>query len=180
LIAQLMLQPADVLLLDEPTNDLDIPTLEILEESLLEFRGSLVLVTHDRYMLDRVSTIVLGLDGKGSAERFADYSQWEAWQEEREQSEQATSRVTAKTTTGPSTSSKKKLSYLEAREYSAIEELVAAAEEILDSKRVAAKDPAIASDATRLMNAHKELEEAQSEVDTLYARWAELEKKQQA
>jgi len=180
LIAKLMLEPADLLLLDEPTNDLDIATLEILEESLLEYTGALVLVTHDRYMLDRVSTIVLGLDGKGSAERFADYSQWEAWQEEREQSEQATSRVTAKTMTGPSTSSKKKLSYLEAREYSAIEELVAAAEEILDSKRVAAEDPAIASDATRLMNAHKELEEAQSEVDTLYARWAELEKKQQA
>ena len=68
LIAQLMLQPADVLLLDEPTNDLDIPTLEILEESLLEFRGALVLVTHDRYMLDRVSTVVLGLDGFGAAE----------------------------------------------------------------------------------------------------------------
>src|SRR6185369_11640324 len=68
LIAQLMLQPADVLLLDEPTNDLDIPTLEILEESLIEFRGSLVLVTHDRYMLDRVSTIVLGLDGRGGAD----------------------------------------------------------------------------------------------------------------
>ena len=83
LIAQLMLQPADVLLLDEPTNDLDIPTLEILEESLLEFRGSLVLVTHDRYMLDRVSTIVLGLDGQGGADSFADYSQWEAWQAER-------------------------------------------------------------------------------------------------
>ena len=65
LIAQLMLQPADVLLLDEPTNDLDIPTLEILEESLLEYRGALVLVTHDRYMLDRVSTVVLGLDGDG-------------------------------------------------------------------------------------------------------------------
>ena len=80
LIAQLMLQPADVLLLDEPTNDLDIPTLEILEESLLEYRGALVLVTHDRYMLDRVSTIVLGLDGLGGAERFADYSQWDAWQ----------------------------------------------------------------------------------------------------
>src|SRR5581483_4247803 len=64
LIAQLMLQPADVLLLDEPTNDLDIPTLDILEESLLEFRGSMVLVTHDRYMLDRVSSVVLGLDGR--------------------------------------------------------------------------------------------------------------------
>jgi ATP-binding cassette subfamily F protein uup len=80
LISQLMLQEADVLLLDEPTNDLDIPTLEILEESLLEFKGALVLVTHDRYMLDRVSSIVLGFDGTGGADRFADYSQWDAWQ----------------------------------------------------------------------------------------------------
>src|SRR5271169_1132316 len=79
-----MVQPADVLLLDEPTNDLDIPTLEILEESLLEYAGALVLVTHDRYMLDRVSTIVLGLDGFGEADRFADYSQWEAWQRSQE------------------------------------------------------------------------------------------------
>src|SRR5215475_6633725 len=85
LIAQLMLQPADVLLLDEPTNDLDIPTLEVLEESLLEFAGALVLVTHDRYMMDRVSTVVLGLDGNGGAESFADYTQWESWQAERKQ-----------------------------------------------------------------------------------------------
>src|SRR6185437_7494296 len=85
LIAQLMLHPADILLLDEPTNDLDLPTLEILEESLLEFRGSLVLVTHDRYMLDRVSNIVLGLDGQGNAESFGDYSQWERWQRENHQ-----------------------------------------------------------------------------------------------
>src|SRR5206468_11738646 len=85
LIAQLMLQPADLLLLDEPTNDLDIPTLEILEESLLEYTGALVLVTHDRYMLDRVSTMVLGLDGRGGAEAFADYLQWEEWQAENKQ-----------------------------------------------------------------------------------------------
>src|SRR4029077_1108140 len=80
----LMLHPADVLLLDEPTNDLDIPTLEILEESLLEFSGALVLVTHDRFLLDRVSTIVFGLDGLGGAERFADYFQWEEWKEQNE------------------------------------------------------------------------------------------------
>jgi ABC transport system ATP-binding/permease protein len=177
LIAQLMLQPADVLLLDEPTNDLDIPTLEILEESLLEFRGSLVLVTHDRYMLDRVSTVVLGLDGQGGAERFADYSQWEAWQAERLQAAQIDSRVTPRAVP-QSTSSKKKLSYLEAREYASIEERVASAEHVLEAKRVAAGDPSIASDATRLMNAHAELDQAQHEVDELYARWAELEKKQ--
>ncbi len=179
LIAQLMLQPADVLLLDEPTNDLDIPTLEILEESLLEFRGSLVLVTHDRYMLDRVSTIVLGLDGQGSAERFADYSQWETWQAERQQAAQAGTRGTARTAAAESPSSpKRKLSYLEAREYSSIEQRVAAAEEKLELKRSAAAEPSIASDAPGLMNAHAELDEAQREVDELYARWAELEKKQ--
>src|SRR5712675_208109 len=85
LIAKLMLEPADLLLLDEPTNDLDIATLEILEESLLEYAGALVLVTHDRYMLDRVSTMVLGLDGRGGAEAFADYRQWEEWQAESKQ-----------------------------------------------------------------------------------------------
>ena len=77
LIARLMLQPADLLLLDEPTNDLDIPTLEVLEESLIDFPGALVLVTHDRYLLDRVSTFVLGLDGQGGAQLYADYWQWE-------------------------------------------------------------------------------------------------------
>jgi len=179
LIAQLMLQPADVLLLDEPTNDLDIPTLEILEESLLEFRGSLVLVTHDRYMLDRVSTIVLGLDGQGGTESFADYSQWELWQEERKavtaEMETVAPRVSA---TKRAPSGKRKLSYLEAREYSGIEDRIAEAEEVLRQKQANAADPAIASDAERLVSAHSELDQAQKEVDALYQRWAELEGKQ--
>ncbi|MBA3912827.1 MAG: ABC-F family ATP-binding cassette domain-containing protein [Acidobacteriales bacterium] len=176
LIAQLMLQPADLLLLDEPTNDLDIPTLEILEESLLEFRGSLVLVTHDRYMLDRVSSVVLGLDGRGHAESFADYSQWEEWQEQgRQPATKETARAAGKT--GSASGGKKKLSYLEAREYSEIEERVAKAEEVLSAKREQLEDPAIASDGPRLLNAHAELEAAQDKVDVLYARWAELEAK---
>ena len=78
LIARLMREPADLLILDEPTNDLDIPTLEVLEDSLAEFPGGLVLVTHDRFMLDRVSTVILALDGRGGTETFADYAQWEA------------------------------------------------------------------------------------------------------
>jgi len=180
LIAQLMLQPADVLLLDEPTNDLDIPTLEILEESLLEFRGSLVLVTHDRYMLDRVSTVVLGLDGQGGAERFAGYSQWAVWQGERAQSMESRARADARDSSGSrsAASSKKKLSYLEAREYASMESRLAAAEEVLQLKRAQAEDPAIASDSARLLRSHAELDAAQHEVDELYARWAELEKKQ--
>jgi ABC transport system ATP-binding/permease protein len=181
LIAQLMLQPADVLLLDEPTNDLDIPTLDILEESLLEFRGSLVLVTHDRYMLDRVSTVVLGLDGQGSAGLFADYLQWESWLEERQQTAKNDARPGARAPASAGNSrqspGKKKLSYLEAREYDAIEQRVAEAELVLQAKRDQLDDPEIASDGPRLVTAHAEMEAAQENVDQLYARWAELEKK---
>ena len=80
LIARLMLQPADVLILDEPTNDLDIPTLEVLEDSLLSFPGALVLVTHDRYLLETVSTDLLALDGRGGSAHFASLDQWQAAQ----------------------------------------------------------------------------------------------------
>jgi ABC transport system ATP-binding/permease protein len=176
LIAKLMLEPADVLLLDEPTNDLDIPTLEILEESLIEFRGALVLVTHDRYMLDRVSTIVLGLDGQGVAEAFADYSQWDAWQAER--------KADARKKNSPvsigesrSTSAKRKLSYLEQREYQTIEQRITDADAALETKRRASEDPAVLSDGRRLEQLYREIEEAQQELDELYSRWAELEAK---
>src|SRR6266567_5002845 len=139
LIAQLMLQPADVLLLDEPTNDLDIPTLEILEESLLEYAGALVLVTHDRFMLDRVSTVVVGLDGFGTAERFADYSQWDTWQRARLATAAAKSADENRRTrsTGdevPRAAAKKKLSYTEAREFAAIESRIHEAEQMLHTK----------------------------------------------
>jgi ATP-binding cassette subfamily F protein uup len=177
LIAQLMLQPADVLLLDEPTNDLDIPTLEILEESLLEFRGSLVLVTHDRYMLDRVSTIVLGLDGQSGAESFADYAQWELWQAEREGAKKKTGPAQPAPSSRPETQAKRKLSYLEAREYAGIEQRIAEAEQVLQTRRAEIENPAIASDGPRLLAAHAEMEAAQKNLDVLYARWAELEEK---
>src|SRR5206468_11790195 len=85
LIARLMLNPADLLLLDEPTNDLDIASLEVLEEGLEEFPGALVLVTHDRSLLDRLCTDILGLDGLGGARLFADYTQWLAAQRTQEE-----------------------------------------------------------------------------------------------
>jgi ATP-binding cassette subfamily F protein uup len=182
LIAKLMLEPADLLLLDEPTNDLDIPTLEILEESLLEFRGSLVLVTHDRYLLDRVSTTVLGLDGEGNVGQFADYRQWEDWRDELRQSSvkpAAASPAQASGTAAVSNkpASSKKLSYLESREYATIEERIAEAEAAVEQTRAALLDPAIASDAARLQAAMERDVAAQQALDTLYARWSELEAK---
>ena len=179
LIAQLMLQPADVLLLDEPTNDLDIPTLEILEESLLEFRGALVLVTHDRYMLDRVSTIVLGFDGLGRIERFADYSQWDAWQEERDKAglPEPVSRLRVAADATPPTAAKKKLSFKEVRELESMEQRIDEAEQALHERQAALQDTAIMSDGARLHSASLRLDDARKTLDQLYARWAELEHK---
>ena len=184
LIAQLMLQQADVLLLDEPTNDLDIPTLEILEESLLEFRGALILVTHDRYMLDRVSNLVLGLDGLGDAERFADYSQWETWQRGRKakRPEKAVSPARkpdpTPVATAPTNGAKHKLTQAESRELASLEKKIAKYEEELRAKRAALEDPELATDAQRLHAAYVQAEDTQRSVDDLYARWAILEKKQ--
>ena len=191
LIAKLMLEPADVLLLDEPTNDLDIPTLEILEENLLDFPGALVLVTHDRYLLNRVSSTVLGLDGRGHTGRFADYAQWEDWIEELDEVEQdgAESRRHVRRPDGSSATQrsgtespaggahKKKLSYLESREFASIESHVEASDARLAAARDRVEHPDVATNAVALQEALKELDAAQHENDTLYARWAELTEK---
>jgi len=171
LIANLMLDPADVLLLDEPTNDLDIPTLEILEESLLDFPGALILVTHDRYLLDRVSTVVLGLDGRGAVERFADYSQWEAWQADKQKAE---SREPAAAKAKPE-GARKRLSYMETREYESIGSQITEAEQALEAKRAGLQE--LFKDGRELERLYREIEEGQALVDKLYARWAELEAK---
>jgi ABC transport system ATP-binding/permease protein len=176
LIARLMLQPADLLILDEPTNDLDIPTLEVLEESLLEFPGALVLVTHDRYLLENVSTHVLALDGKGKAQYFADYAQWEAHRG----SAEAAPRPAAPKPAAPAKETKpsKKLSYREQQEWDRMEEKVLEAEAALATAQAAVEDPAVASNPTELQARCAAMEAARVEVERLYARWAELEEKQ--
>ncbi len=173
LIARLMLQPADLLLMDEPTNDLDIPTLEVLEDSLTEFPGALVLVTHDRYLLDRVSTMVLGLDGRGGSQMFADYWQWEQAQLGAKPVKQE------KTAAAPQRDSvKRKLSYLEAREWEAMEARILDAEQELEAIRAEMQAPEVVSDAARLHDCYVKMQRAEAAVESLYARWAELEQKQ--
>jgi ATP-binding cassette subfamily F protein uup len=174
LIARLMLEPADVLLLDEPTNDLDIPTLEVLEESLLEFPGALVLVTHDRYMLDRVSTVILGLEPELGPGVFVDYEQWEDWRNESKTKEAPREPAAVSRSAQPQ---KKKLSYMEAREWDQMEERIAQAERDLSVRQKSLEDPAVVSDGRKLQDAYALLQQSQAEVDRLYERWAELESK---
>src|SRR5437870_2320493 len=173
LIARLMREPADLLILDEPTNDLDIPTLEVLEDSLAEFDGALVLVTHDRFMLERVSTVILALDGLGGATTFADYSQWEA-------ARSTAAPTPRKTTEKPPERERarpRRLGYREQREWDGMEQAILDAEGAVEARQREAEDPAIVSDPTALQQRYAALDAARAEVDRLYARWAELEDK---
>ena len=179
-LARLMLEPADLLLLDEPTNDLDIPTLEVLEESLLEFPGALVLVTHDRYLLDRVSTRILALDGRGGAVPYADYDQWEAARRaDVEAARRSATAARPSTSTRPSETPgrPRKLGYREQREWDEMETRILEAEAALAAAQAGAADPAVASDHEALQARLEALALAQVAVDRLYARWAELEAK---
>ena len=175
LIARLMCEPADVLILDEPTNDLDIPTLEVLEDSLAEFDGGLVLVTHDRLLLDRVSTVIVALDGLGGADTYADYPQWEASRSARAR---APLSATPTSSTLPPRRRTKRLGYREQREWEGMERTILDAEAAAAACERATQDPGIASDPGALQASYAALEAARAEIARLYARWAELEAKQ--
>ena len=186
LIARMLKRPADVLILDEPTNDLDIDSLETLEESLLSFPGAVILVTHDRYLLDRVSTGILGLDGSGEHGFFADYSQYVIYQRSRELLRDSQGQGTSKSTqesdstntqTNRTSNKFKKLSYMEQREWDAMESNIMNAESALALAQSKAHDPALSSNSVKLQEACRDVELAQSHIDKLYARWAELESK---
>jgi len=179
LIARLMLLPADVLILDEPTNDLDIATLDVLESSLETFPGALVLVTHDRYLLDRVSTEILALDGEGNAEVYSNLQQWEAAQDARPaRSKSPTTPRTKQEAPRPPAPAKKKLSWNEQKELDGMEAAILAAETSVETLQGDAEDPKLAADHVKLHAAYEKLGAAQNEVERIYARWTELESKQ--
>ncbi len=169
LIADLMRRPADLLLLDEPTNDLDIRSLEVLENSLKEFPGAIVLVTHDRYLMGRVCGAVVGLDGRGGHGYFGGLEQWEEWQAGRDALAQATA--------APQAEQRPALDRREAEELRNMERTIKTAEEKVSKASAALEDPAIAADAEELHRRQLKLEEAQARVDALFARWEALEAK---
>lgn len=174
LIASLMRKPADILLLDEPTNDLDIPSLNVLEESLKEFAGALVLVTHDRFMLDRICDTVLGFNGRGQVGYFADYEQW--LNDIRQTAPEKNKTDPNRNQTQPGKKKKTgKLSYMDQRDYDQIEEKIAAAEQQQVKLETLMQQPDTAASPDKLKECWQQLETIQQEISRLYERWEELE-----
>jgi ATP-binding cassette subfamily F protein uup len=174
-IAQLMLRPADLLVLDEPANDLDIAALEVLEESLAEFPGALVLVSHDRALMNRLCTEVIALDGQGGAASYASLDQWLSAYERATQTkaEQTSKPEKAK----PASSARpRKLSYREQQELDGMEAAILAAEEHVVECQARVEQAATAGHVA-LADACHGLEEAHETVERLYRRWQELEAK---
>lgn len=167
-IARLMLEPADILLLDEPTNDLDIPTLEVLESSLQDFPGAIVLISHDRYMLDRLSNAILGLGTGTDTELFADYRQWERFIEEKKPSKPAADKKEKLKTEQPP-----KMSYAEKKEWEQMEDKILALENEIEHLHMQLES--IQPD--QLKAACEALDHKQKALEALYQRWQELELK---
>ena len=178
-IARLMLQPADILLLDEPTNDLDIPTLEILENSLQEFPGAIVLISHDRYMLDQISNVILGLGTQSDTELFADYRQWEQYQIQKSEQEKEKTKEKGEKKEAPRTVERgRKMNYSEKREWDQMEGKILVLEKEIEALETQIHDPLIANQAEKMQLVCHELDLKQQALEKLFLRWQELESKQ--
>jgi ATP-binding cassette subfamily F protein uup len=172
-IAQLMVQPADLLLLDEPTNDLDIPALEVLEDTLAEFPGALVIVSHDRELIDRLCTDLIGLDGRGGSGSYASLDQW-LIAYERAVAEVTKPVANISTRVKAPAPKPRKLSFSEQQEWDRMEaDILAAEEAVVQCER----GVRVASGHNALADACRALEEAQRAVERLYSRWQDLEVK---
>ena len=180
MLAKLFLKPANLLVMDEPTNDLDIETLELLEEQLLAYTGTLLLVSHDREFLDNVVTSTFVLEGDGEVRSYpGGYADYVAQRGRREEKPaQAAAPVQPKVATPQPQS--KKLSYKEQRELDALPERIDSLEKELDSIREALADGTIyRSDPAKAQSLTERLPLAEAELEALVERWAELEERSQ-
>lgn len=175
LIAGLTLKSGDVLLLDEPTNDLDISTLETLEDSLIDFPGAIIIVSHDRYLMNKVCTSFIALNGNGEAKIYSDYSHWE---NEIAKSNSAKKAIKKEPTArNRSNNNNKRLSYNEQREFDSMEEKILLAESMFEELTRQEESISKSPNPKEAEKYYSKLHEAQQEVERLYARWAELEDK---
>jgi ABC transport system ATP-binding/permease protein len=170
-LAKLLRQGGNVLVLDEPTNDLDLVTLNVLEQLLLEFGGSVLLVTHDRYFLDKVATSILSFE-EGQATRYP--GNYEMYLRLRPAKAAATG--TARETAPKAKSKPAKLSYKDQRELESMETVIEAAERRKAAAEAALGDPGIyLKEPQRIAPLQLEMEESGKEVERLYARWQHLQ-----
>jgi ATP-binding cassette subfamily F protein uup len=172
LIAKLMLQPADILLLDEPTNDLDIRTIEALEENLLEFGGLLVIVSHDRYMISRVCGFFIGFTTDARAELFADYEQWEESLKTNKKENAGDARKPDKDKNLKK--ERTKLSYKEKLELQEAEKQIEILDEKIKSLEAQLADPKNFSDFILLHKLTQEIAADKEALDKFYHRWEVL------
>jgi ABC transport system ATP-binding/permease protein len=187
-VARMMLETADLLVLDEPTNDLDIPTLEVLEDAIETFSGATLLVTHDRAMLEALATriVVLGAPD-GTPRVVASLTQALRALAESEVAASKASAAAARTTpaappsattsTAVAAPAKKKLSYKEQREFDGMEKAIAAAEKKHTDLEAKLNDAKLVADQAAYAKACDAAGAAQAEIARLYARWEELEQK---
>jgi ATP-binding cassette subfamily F protein uup len=183
LLARLFARPANLLVLDEPTNDLDIDTLELLEEFIADFAGTLLLVSHDRTFLDRVVTDLLVLDGSGSVQDFVGgYSDWERYRDAQRAPKLPVAEVSAAitiapvATTAPSRPKSRKLSFKEQRELAKLPARIEALEleKAQLEQRCNEPDFYAQSHETAQVSLQR-LASIGSEIDSTYSRWSELD-----
>ncbi|MCP4138999.1 MAG: ATP-binding cassette domain-containing protein [Chloroflexi bacterium] len=180
LLARILARPTNLLVLDEPTNDLDIETLEILENMLLEYAGTLILVTHDRTFLDNLVTTTLILPGDGQVHKFI--GGYDDWRREKEAEEKKQiSRKKAKKASSPVSGKKKdakKLSYKEQRELEAIPAKIEALESEQAQLNASLADPAFyQNNNVEVSRAVERLKVIEASLEEIYQRWEELEKR---
>lgn len=172
IIANIMLTPCDILLLDEPTNDLDILSLEVLEDSIRQFPGAVILVSHDRYLMDKVCHKILYLDTTAQARFFKDFQQILNFRQT----------MVEKPKKNRTTKEKKKptiiaFSYKDKYELDHIEEKILAAEEEVDGLTAKIQHPEIISHPEKMKHYCSLLKQTQEQVQELYDRWECLEEK---
>jgi ATP-binding cassette subfamily F protein uup len=181
LVARLMLETANLLVLDEPTNDLDLPTLNVLADALETFDGAVLLVTHDRYFLDQVTTQILafhtGPNELGKVTALAGLEQWESFHAAQASAAARERPKRAESAAPPAKApaKKKKLSFNEQRDWDTLEARILEAESELEALARECERPEVAVDGPRLVELSRAIAEKREAIDRLYARWAELE-----